>query len=1024
MTEEQNKPKATLIKHMKGTATQTTAAPETKEPESLRLVEKKKVVVVKKKIVVVRPQARPVEATVNPPESETQPFETQQAAKATPVQSVPDGKSEDRIAKNPLPDAVAPGTVSSSPAVTVTAQPVREQKVQRNTTAHLGPSTPVVLPPRNLPPVPNQGQTAAAHAEWKSKNPQGASYPSPRPQGSTGYQGRQGSSDGTRTGYQGSRPNYSQVPYNQTGSQSNQASLPGQPNQAGQVLSPTPVPDAPPSTGYQGNRPYSNAGQIERPSGYQGTRPPYDPNRPRTGYQGTRPPYDPSQPRTGYQGTRPPYDPSQPRTGYQGTRPPYDPSQPRTGYQGTRPPYDPNKPRTGYQGTRPPFNSSRPGGPRPPYQGGRPGGFGGPRGPRTGGSSDAPDAISPLNQKTTTKKVFKKKKDDFKKPDRESEKDFHIKRKDSFKANPVPKKIDIMGFLTVSDLAKKMNLKASEIIGKLFKMGMMVTINQQIDSDTASLIASDYDCEVNIVSLYDETLIANEIDKPEDILSRAPIVTIMGHVDHGKTKLLDAIRSTDVASGEYGGITQHIGAYKVSLPGKGDVVFLDTPGHAAFTMMRARGADITDIVVLVVAANDGVMPQTLEAMDHAKAAKVPIIVAINKIDLPEANVERVKQQLSDYGLMPEEWGGSTLYCEISALKKIGIENLLDTILLQAEMLELTANPFTRAEGKVIEARIDQGRGIVATVIIERGTLRQGDNFVAGIYPGKVRAMVDDRGKKIQEAGPATPVEIIGLSDIPGAGDPFQVTENEKQARQVGTKRQELERQGQAKNVKKITLDNVFDKMKDGDIKELNVIIKGDVQGSVEAVQNALEKLSTSDIRLSVLRASAGAIIEDDINLAIASQALVLGFNVRPTPKAQVLAEQEKIEIRKYNIIYDAVDDIRAAMEGMLTPDKKEIVIGKVEVRETFHVPKIGLIAGCYVLDGKIKRNAQINVLRDNIQIYSGKISSLKRFKDDAKDVAAGFECGVGIENYQNLEVGDILEVVDVIEVAKKLKTNE
>jgi translation initiation factor IF-2 len=440
--------------------------------------------------------------------------------------------------------------------------------------------------------------------------------------------------------------------------------------------------------------------------------------------------------------------------------------------------------------------------------------------------------------------------------------------------------------------------------------------------------------------------------------------------------------------------------------------------------MRARGAQITDIVILVVAANDGVMPQTVEAIDHAKAAKVPIIVAINKVDLPEANIDRVKQQLSDHGLMPEDWGGETLYCEISALKKIGIEELLDTILLQAEMLELESNPQVRAEGKVIESRIDQGRGIVASVIVERGTLHQGDNFVAGIYPGKVRAMVDDRGNRITEAGPATPVEIIGLSDIPGAGDPFQVTENEKQARQVGAKRQELERMGQAKNVKKVTLDNIFDKMQDGSVQELNVIIKGDVQGSVEAVQSALEKLSTSEIRLNVIRASAGAIIEDDINLAIASEALVLGFNVRPTPRAQSLAEREKIEIRKYNIIYDAVDDIRDAMEGMLAPEQKEIVIGKVEVRDTFKVPKIGVIAGCYVTDGKIRRNAKVNVIRDNIKIHTGKISSLKRFKDDAKEVAEGFECGVGVENFQNIQSGDILEVVDIIEVAKKLQANE
>ncbi len=526
--------------------------------------------------------------------------------------------------------------------------------------------------------------------------------------------------------------------------------------------------------------------------------------------------------------------------------------------------------------------------------------------------------------------------------------------------------------------------------------------------------------------MYDETLIASEPDSEENLVDRAPIVTVMGHVDHGKTKLLDAIRSTKVAEGEFGGITQHIGAYKVNLPGKGDVVFLDTPGHAAFSMMRARGAQVTDIVILVVAANDGVMPQTREAIDHARAANVPIIVAINKCDLPEAKPERVMQQLSDLGLMPEEWGGQTLYCQISALKKQGIDELLDTVLLQAEMLELKANAGCRAEGKIIESRIDQGRGIVASVLIERGTLRQGDHYVAGIYPGRVRAMFDDKGRKIEEAGPSTPVEIIGLSDIPGAGDPFQVTEDERQARQVGAKRQELERLGDSRNVKKVTLDNLYSKIKEGAIQEFNVIIKGDVQGSVEALQGSLEKLSNDEIHLNVIRASAGAIIESDVTLASASDALIIGFNVRPTPRAQALADQEKIEIRKYNIIYDVVDDIRLAMEGMLSPEVREVEIGTVEVRDTFKVPKVGTIAGCMVTKGKIKRNSLVRVIRDSIQINNEmiRISSLKRFKDDAKEVAEGFECGVGLENFNDLHVGDILEVVETEEIARKLESNE
>ncbi|PKL20546.1 MAG: translation initiation factor IF-2 [Spirochaetae bacterium HGW-Spirochaetae-4] len=919
MTEEDKKPKTTLIKHARGTAPSAVQPSSQNEAESSRPVEKKKVVVVKKKVVVVRPQAKPIEKPVEKQVEEKAPVQAEKAPEQT--------SEKTSVEESPQTN---PKQVSERPASKKSEHPFRR-------TPNAGPSTPVVHAPKNLPPVPGQGQTAHAHAEWRKNNPAPPRSPQqgttggPRQVGQVGGYANRNSDAGTRPTYQG------------------------------------------PPSGY---RPQGGSGA---PGGY----------RP----QGTGGPGGPG----GYR----------PQGGPPGSRPPYN-GPGRSGPGAGRPPY-------GGGGGRPPFGGG----------GGRPGGGGGfaGRGPRSGGPGGAPSApVDPLAQKPA-KKVYRKKKD-FSKPDRDNERDFQIKRKDQHRANPIPKKIDIMEVITVSDLAKKMNLKASEVIGKLLKMGMMVTINQQIDSDVATLIASEYNCEVNLVSLYDETLIAVDVDKPADMQNRAPIVTIMGHVDHGKTKLLDAIRSTDVVGGEFGGITQHIGAYKVTLPGKGDVVFLDTPGHAAFTMMRARGAQVTDIVVLVVAANDGVMPQTIEAIDHAKAAKVPIIVAVNKVDLPEANVDRVKQQLSDHGLMPEDWGGSTLYCEISALKKIGIDELLDSILLQAEMLELESNPSVRAEGKVLESRIDQGRGIVASIIVERGTLRIGDNFVAGIYPGKVRAMVDDHGNRITEAGPATPVEIIGLSDIPGAGDPFQVTENEKQARQVGGKRQELERQGQAKNVKKVTLDNIFDKMQDGSIQEFNVIIKGDVQGSVEAVQNALEKLSNEDIRLNVIRASAGAIIEDDINLAIASSALVLGFNVRPTPRAQVLAEQEKIEIRKYNIIYDAVDDIRDAMEGMLAPERKEIVIGQVEVRDIFKVPKIGVIAGCYVTDGKVRRNAQVHVIRDNIKIHTGKITSLKRFKDDAKDVAAGFECGIGIENYQNLQSGDILEVIDVIEVAKKLKANE
>jgi translation initiation factor IF-2 len=628
------------------------------------------------------------------------------------------------------------------------------------------------------------------------------------------------------------------------------------------------------------------------------------------------------------------------------------------------------------------------------------------------------------NKKSSAKKTFKAKKPVYSRKDREeemmAEKLLQQKKKQAMKTSAIPREIEIMETVSVSDLAKKMNIKASDIIGKLMSMGMMVSITQSIDADTATLLASEYGCEVKIISLYDETVIESEADCEGDLQPRPPVVTIMGHVDHGKTKTLDAIRSTNVIATEFGGITQHIGAYMVETP-KGRITFLDTPGHEAFTMMRARGAKITDIVVLVVAADDGVMPQTIEAINHAKDADVPIIVAVNKIDKPEANPDRVKTQLSDIGLMPEEWGGTTQFVHISALKKEGLDDLLDAILLQADILELKANWNCRAEGKVIESRIDHGRGVVASVIIERGTLRTGDSYVGGIYSGRVRAIFNDRGIKIDEATPSLPVEILGFEGMPQAGDPFQVTENEKTARMISDKRQELKRFEDAKNVRKITLDNLFDTIHEGEVLELKVVIKADVQGSAEALKQALEKLSTKDIKLSVIHSSAGAINESDVMLAAAdSNAIVIGFNVRPTAQAKVLADQEKIEIRKYNIIYKAVEEIEQAMEGMLKPDIKEEVIGMIEVRDSFKVPKIGVIAGCYVLQGVVKRTSSVNIIRDGIVIHTGKISSLKRFKDDAKEVAAGYECGIGIENWHDIQINDQFEVFEMVEVARKL----
>jgi translation initiation factor IF-2 len=663
----------------------------------------------------------------------------------------------------------------------------------------------------------------------------------------------------------------------------------------------------------------------------------------------------------------------------------------------------------------------RPGGPGPNRTGGgfrgKPGG-----GNRPGGGP--PQQSAPVGKGSAPKKFRSKKEKAFiKEREEREEKAYQFSKKKTQVANPVPKSIEIMEVITVAELARKMNLKASDLIGKLMGMGMMVTINQQIDAETATILASEFGADVKIVSLYDETIIEMGEDKKEELEHRPPIVTVMGHVDHGKTKTLDAIRTTNIVDGEHGGITQHIGAYMVETP-KGQITFLDTPGHEAFTLMRARGAQVTDIVVLVVAANDGVMPQTIEAIRHAKDAKVPIIVAINKVDLPEANPDRVKQQLSEYDLVPEEWGGSTMYVEISALKRQGLDNLLESILLQAEVMELVAVKDRRAEGKVIESKIDQGRGVVATVLVERGTLSVGDSFVGGIHNGKVRALFDDRGEKVDSVGPSMPVEILGFTGVPDSGDPFQVTQNERQARQIGGKRQELKKHEEAKNVKKITLDNLYDSIQDGAIQDLKVIIKGDVHGSVEALQNALEKLSNKDVRLTCISASAGAIVESDVYLASASNAIIVGFHVRPTPKAQLIADQEKVEIKKYNIIYDAVEDIRSAMEGLLAPDLKEVIVGTVEVRDVFKVPKIGMIAGCFVTDGKITRNSSVHVYREGVEIHTGKVNSLKRFKDDAKEVTFNYECGVGIDGFLKPQVGDVFEVFEIHEIARKLEDSE
>lgn len=729
-------------------------------------------------------------------------------------------------------------------------------------------------------------------------------------------------------------------------------------------------------------------------------------------------------------------------SGYQGRRP-SGPGAPG-GYTGgpNRGPAPGSRGPGGYTGgpNRGPAPGSRgpggyTGGPnRGPGPGSRsPGGYsGGPnRGPGPGsrGPGNSPPPPPPMQgAKGPAKRTYKgKRSSSYFKRNREmdyEEKMLQQKKKALDRIRSIPKEVEMMETISVSELARKMNLKASELISKLMGMGMMVTMNQSIDADIATILAGEFNCKVKIVSLYDETVIESNSDVKAEKKSRPPVVTIMGHVDHGKTKTLDAIRSARVAEGEFGGITQHIGAYMVETK-KGMITFLDTPGHEAFTMMRARGAAVTDIVVLVVAADDGVMPQTVEAINHAKDAKVPIIVAVNKIDKPESNPDKVKTKLSEYGLVPEDWGGDTMFVQISALQKTGIDTLLDAILLQAEILELTADHDCRAEGKVVESRIDHGRGIIATIIVERGTLRTGDAYVAGVYSGRVRAIFNELGEKLDEATPSMPVEILGLEGMPNAGDPFQVTGTERMARQISDKRQELKRFEDSQNIKKVTLDNLYDTISAGDMLELKVIIKGDVQGSVEALKQSLEKLSTKDIKLNVIHASAGAINDSDVMLAAAdSNALIIGFNVRPTPQAKLLAEQEKVDIRKYNVIYKAVEEMEMAMEGMLSPDVKEETIGTLEVREVIKVPKIGAIAGSYVLQGLVKRSSTINVIRDGIVVHTGKISSLRRFKDDVKEVATGYECGVALENFNDVHVGDQFEVIEFIEIARKLKDSE
>jgi len=584
---------------------------------------------------------------------------------------------------------------------------------------------------------------------------------------------------------------------------------------------------------------------------------------------------------------------------------------------------------------------------------------------------------------------------------------------------PAKRKIKIPEKVTVADLAKAMSVKAAELIRKLMALGVVANINQAIDYETASLLADDFGFELEEARFELEKSLEEVGDKPEDLKTRPPVVTIMGHVDHGKTSLLDYIRKSNIIAGESGGITQHIGAYYVERKG-GDIVFLDTPGHEAFTAMRARGAKVTDIIVLVVAADDGVMPQTREAINHARAANIPIVVAINKIDKPEANVDRVRRELAELGLAPEEWGGQTIFGNISAKTGQGVEELLELILLQAEMLELKANPDKPARGTVIEAKLDKTRGPVATVLIRSGTLKQGNFFICGEHFGKVRAMLNNRGKRMIVATPSMPVEVYGISGVPMAGDEFIVVPDEKTAKEVIEYRltQAKKWDGEKRGI--VSLDDLFQKIKEGEVKELNLVLKADVQGSIEAISDSLAKLATEEVKLKIIHSSTGAISETDVMLASASGAIIIGFNVRANPRVTELAEKEKVDIRYYDVIYNLIQDIRSAMAGLLEPVLKENVIGRATVKEVFHIPKVGAVAGCSVTDGRVERNARSRLLRDEVVVFDGKIASLRRFKDDVKEVQTGYECGISLENFQDIKPGDVFEVYQVEEVRPEL----
>lgn len=763
------------------------------------------------------------------------------------------------------------------------------------------------------------------------------------------------------------------------------------------------------SSGYSGGSGAGSRGAGGRSGGY-GSNGGYERTGGRTGggYGSGSGSYDRSGNRPGGSGGR--------GAGYGGGGGSYGGGGARSGGYGGRP--------SGGYGNR--SAGARPGGYGGGAGGGRPGGYGSGRpGGRPGGNRGGVGALAPA----TAKPISPSSKAKEKERERSARPEYPRDRREQFNEEKLvrggrnrgrsqsaprrvelPKEVTVEGPMTVGEFAKLLRREPSELIKKLMFLGIMATINQEIDLDAMELIAGEFGVEMTVKEPVDEEALDMlvEADKPEDLRPRPPVVTIMGHVDHGKTTLLDTIRNSRVTATESGGITQHIGAYQVKVNDR-VITFLDTPGHEAFTTMRARGAQVTDVTILVVAADDGVMPQTVEAINHAKAAKVPIIVAINKIDKPDANPDRVKQELMQYELVAEEWGGDTVFAEISALQNQGIDELLEMVLLVADMQDLKANPTARPRGTVIEAKLDKGRGPVATVLVQNGTLRVGDTVVAGTTYGRVRAMVDDLGNRIKEAGPSTPVEIQGLGDVPSAGDLFVVYDDERAARNLVQKRTSREKVEQMQTTSRVTLDDLYRQIKEGNVKELNVIVKADVQGSVEALVQAIEKIDIEGVRVKVIHRGAGAITESDVSLASASNAIIIGFHVRPDANAKRAAEAEHVDIRLYRVIYSVTEELEQAMKGMLDPEYKEVVLGHAEVRQVFHISRVGTVAGCYVTDGKLTRDAEVRLIRDGVVVFEGHLDSLKRFKDDAREVASGFECGVTLERFNDIKLGDVVE---------------